>query len=113
MFASLWSEFRYRLRALVRRDLVERDLDDELRFHLERHTEQLIRAGVPRHEAMRRSRLAFGGMNRIKDDTRDARGTTLLEHFVQDLRDCAGRRPLDEPAALSGVAEGPTRLHPW
>jgi putative ABC transport system permease protein len=86
MLANVLSDLRYRLRALVRRPAVERELDAELRFHLEREIEKLERTGVPRGEAERRARLAFGGMSRVKDDTRDARGVVRLEQIAQDLR---------------------------
>ena len=80
------SDLRYRVRALFRRGAVERELDDELRFHIERETEKLVREGLPRADAERRARLAFGGVERIKDDTRDARGLALLDSLGQDLR---------------------------
>jgi putative ABC transport system permease protein len=86
MFTDLWSDVRYRLRALVRRPAVERELDAELRFHLEREIEKLQRLGVSRTEAERRARLAFGGVSRVKDDARDARGVVRLEQIAQDLR---------------------------
>jgi predicted permease len=86
MLMTLWSELRHRLRALVRRDVVERELDAELRYHLEHEIEKLERAGLPRAEAERRARLAFGGVSRVKDDARDARGVVRLEQIAQDLR---------------------------
>ena len=86
MISELWSDLRYRLRSIVRRDNVERELDDELRFHLEREAEKMKRLGVSPEEADRRARLAFGGVDRIKEDSRDARGTRLFEHLVQDSR---------------------------
>jgi predicted permease len=86
VLSEFWSEVRYRLRALFRRDAIERELDDELRFHLEREAEKSVAAGLPREEAMRRARLTFGGVDRIKEDDRDSRGVALLEHLVQDVR---------------------------
>ncbi|MFI5228598.1 MAG: ADOP family duplicated permease [Gemmatimonadales bacterium] len=86
MFADLWSDVRYRLRALVRRAALERELDDELRFHLERETEKLERSGLSRAEAYRQARLTFGGVSRTKMDTRDERGVALFEILAQDLR---------------------------
>lgn len=65
---------------------MERELDDELRFHLEQETEKHVRAGVPRQEAVRLARLAFGGVGRIKDDTRDARGVATIDSMIQDFR---------------------------
>src|SRR2546423_6274095 len=80
------SDLRFRFRALFKRSTMERDLDDELRFHLERETEKLVSAGIPRAEAERRAHLSFGGLDRIKDDARDARGIELLDMLRQDLR---------------------------
>jgi hypothetical protein len=86
MLGQFWNDLRYRLRAVLRRDAVERELDDELRFHVEREAEKYVRAGVSPDEAARRARIAFGGVDRIKDDTRDARGVALLDVLARDLR---------------------------
>ena len=84
--SELWSDIRYRLRALFGRARVERDLDDEVRFHVEREIEKHERQGIPRDEARRLAVLAFGGIDRIKDDTRDARGIGFIERVAQDTR---------------------------
>ncbi len=102
MLAELWSDLRYRWRALVRRDALERELDDELRFHLEREAERYERDGVPRAEARRRARLAFGGVERAKEASRDARGTVLVESIAQDLK-YAARGLRAKPAFTMGV----------
>jgi predicted permease len=86
VLSELWSDLRYRLRAVLRRGTVEQELDDELRFHVEHEAEKYVRAGLSRDEAMRRARLAFGGVDRIKDDTRDTRGIALLDVVARDLR---------------------------
>ncbi|HWH51422.1 MAG TPA: ADOP family duplicated permease [Gemmatimonadaceae bacterium] len=86
MFTELWTDLRHRLRALVRRGDVERELDDELRFHLDRESEKLERLGLPRGEAEHRARLAFGGVSRVKDDSRDTRGVARVEQLAQDVR---------------------------
>ena len=80
------SDLRFRLRALFDRRAMERELDDELRFHLERETEKNVRLGMTRPEAERKARLEFGGLERIKDDARDARGISLIDTVGQDLR---------------------------
>jgi hypothetical protein len=86
----------FRLRSLFRRNAVESELDEELRFHLEQQVEKHMRAGLSRDEAMRQARLEFGGLGRVKEDCRESRGITLLETTAQDiryaLRSCAGRR---------------------
>ena len=86
LLAHVLSDVRYRLRAMFKRAEVERELDEELRFHLEHETAKLERRGVPREEAARRARLAFGGVDRVKEDARDARGVRLLENAMRDLR---------------------------
>src|SRR6185436_18210967 len=86
MLRELLSDLQFRLRALLRRDDVERELDEELRFHIEHEAEKYERLGMPRDEAMRRARVAFGGVDRAKEQSRDARGTLLVETTLQDLR---------------------------
>src|SRR5689334_23535842 len=91
MLSEIWSDARYRVRALFDRDALERELDAELRFHVERETEQLVRAGVPREEALRRARAAFGRVDRVKEASRRARGTAPLESVLHELRFAARR----------------------
>jgi putative ABC transport system permease protein len=86
MLSRLRSELRYRLGALFRRRTLERELDDELRFHLEREAEKLRREGVGAAEAMRRARLALGGVEATKEAARDVRGVVALEQFGRDAR---------------------------
>ncbi|HSK21306.1 MAG TPA: ABC transporter permease [Longimicrobiales bacterium] len=84
--SRLLSEVRYRMRALLRREEMEAELDDELRYHIDRHTEKLVGEGMSRAEASRQARLEFGGVERIRDEARDARGVVLLETVLQDIR---------------------------
>jgi putative ABC transport system permease protein len=86
MLHRVLSELRYRLRAVFRRDRMEGELDAELRFHMEKEAEKHVAAGLPHDEAVRRARLAFGGVERIKDDTRDSRGLVFFDTMAQDLR---------------------------
>lgn len=62
-------------------------MEAEMRFHLEMETERLMRErGLPRGEAIRRARIAFGGEDRYKEEVRDARGVRWIEQPLQDLR---------------------------
>ena len=63
-----------------------KDLDDEIRFHVQMEAERLRRAGTPPGEARRRAMVAFGGVNRFHERTREARGTKLVEDGMQDLK---------------------------
>ena len=80
------SDIYIRFRSLFRLRMVEQELDDELRFHLEQHTEKYVRAGMSRDEALRRARLEFGGVDQIRQECREARGISLLETLMLDLR---------------------------
>ena len=72
--------------ALFRRDRLERDLDREMRFHVEMEVEENLRRGMAPDEARRRAMLAFGGVERHKESQRDQRGTRFLENLAAELR---------------------------
>src|SRR5689334_5203750 len=65
---------RYRLRAAFARGAMDRELDDELRFHIEKETEKHMRAGLTRAAAERAARLAFGSVVSAAESSRDIRG---------------------------------------
>ena len=97
----LWSKVRSWVRALLRRSRIESEMDAELRFHIEAFAEDLARNGVPREEAMRRARVEFGGIERAKEECREARGVNFLETVVQDVR--YGLRMLRKNPAFTAV----------
>ena len=76
----------FRVRSLFRRETVESEMEDELRFHSERQIEKYLKTGMSRGEALRRVRMEFGGLEQVKEDCRDARGVSLIETLAQDLR---------------------------
>src|ERR1700689_3944229 len=76
----------FRMRSLFRRETVESEMEDELRFHSERQIEKYLKTGMSRGEALRRVRMEFGGLEQVKEDCRDARGVSLAETLAQDLR---------------------------
>lgn len=73
------------LQRLLQRETMERQLDQELQFHLENHVAELMRAGVPGPEARRTARAALGWPEEVKEECRDARGTRWLEDAWQDF----------------------------
>ncbi len=79
------SDLLYRLRVLFRRESAERELDDELRAHLERQTEKNLRAGFSHEEAARRARIQLGGLEQTKEECRQSWGTALLTSLAQDV----------------------------
>ena len=82
---SILSDIVLRLRALVFRRTEERELDEELRTHVQMEAEYRTRSGQNAADARRDSMIALGGIERVKDDVRDARGTRLLEDSAGDV----------------------------
>ena len=76
----------YRLRALVRRQRAEDELQEELQYHLEREAEKYLQRGASSKTAQRHAHLAIGGPEQVRQQCREARGTRLLEDLLQDLR---------------------------
>lgn len=74
------------VRSLLRRRLLERDLDEELRYHLERQTEEFVRAGMRPEQARRAALASLGGVEQIKEECRDARGLSFAESVLADAR---------------------------
>ena len=62
------NDLRFRLRALVRRNTVETELDEELRFHFEHEVEKYKKSGMTQKEATRQARLSFGGQEQVTED---------------------------------------------
>jgi len=75
-----------RFRSLTKRRRVETELDKELRYHVERQTEENIAAGMNAREAREAASRIFGGVSQIEEECRDMRRTQYLENFSQDLR---------------------------
>src|SRR6185503_13296660 len=82
----LWYILRSRLRSIFLRGARESDLSEELQLHLEREIERLRAGGVSREEARLQALRQFGGIEQIKEDSRDARGTAAWDALVRDTR---------------------------
>jgi len=95
------SDLLYRLRSLLRRSDVERELSEELRFHYESHVEKGMRAGLTRQESILRARLAVGAEDEVREECRDARGVGWIESVAADLRHAA--RGLAKAPAFTAV----------
>src|SRR5262245_60834757 len=79
-------KLRTRIRALLRKSEMEREPNEELRYHIERQTEQNIRLGMSPEEALHAARKTFGGVEQAKERSRDARGVRWLEELWRDSR---------------------------
>ena len=75
-----------RLRSLFRRRQVDQELEDELRDHVERKTEEYVGKGLAPEEARRQALLEMGGIEKRKEQCCDARGTRLIEDTLADVR---------------------------
>ena len=82
MFARL----RSLARMLTGRNRFEREMRDEVGFHIESRAEDLMRSGLTRDEAMRQARMEFGAVDAIKDDCREARGVRWFDEIGNDIR---------------------------
>lgn len=98
----MWRDILLRLRSLLQRVAVERELDEELRFHLEHEIARNKLRGLSPAEAERKAKLDLGGFEQIKEQSRDARGVSLLETIAGDLRH--GSRVLRNSPVFTAIA---------
>ncbi len=83
---SVFAKLQSSLRSMFRRGQVEKEMDSELRFHIESYAEDLVRGGISRDEALRRARLEFGGVEVHKEECRESLGLRLWDELRSDLR---------------------------
>ena len=77
----MFPRLRSFLKTLTQRERFEDSLDEEVRFHLDVQTEDLVRTGVPPEEAARRAREHFGSIEAMKDDCRRVRGLRITDEL--------------------------------
>jgi len=80
-----WYTVPLRLRSLVFRRQVERELDDEFRFHLEQQIEAAVARGLEPDAARYAALRAFGGVDQRKEECRDTRHTRIVDELIQDV----------------------------
>jgi putative ABC transport system permease protein len=82
----VFPRIRSLFRALTRRRDFEDDMTEEVRFHIEQYTEDLMRSGMSREEAGRWARIEFGGLGSVKEECREARGLYLFDELARNQR---------------------------
>jgi hypothetical protein len=90
------------IQRLLRRNQLERELDAEVRYHIERQIQDLVDQGMDAAEAARQVRLRFGSATQVMEATRDARGAAWLEDLWRDIRH--GWRLLRRAPVFASVA---------
>src|SRR5437667_1112350 len=81
-----WFTLPLRLKSILRRGRAERELDEELQFHLEHRIEEGIAAGLSPREARDAAMRAMGGLEQRKEEMRDMRRVHWLTDFVDDVQ---------------------------
>ncbi|HEY5062205.1 MAG TPA: ABC transporter permease, partial [Gemmatimonadaceae bacterium] len=83
---GIFSGLRARLRALLNPRVADRELADEIRFHIELETEKNRRLGMSSDDARRVAMAHFGGVQRVREEHQDVRRPHWIEDFLGDAR---------------------------
>ncbi len=82
----IFKKIPLRIQSIFRKDRVEQDLTDEIRFHVDKLIEQNVARGMPPAQARYAALQELGGLEQLKEECRDMRRVKVIENLVQDVR---------------------------
>jgi len=100
-------------RRFFRRQIAEKQMDAELRFHLEQQIADYVAAGFAPEEARRRARLEFGGLDQTKEECREVGAAHFLETLAQDVRFGLRMAPSTCSVSASSLANCSQQISPY
>lgn len=96
-----WRVLKQGFQGLIQKESLDREMDEEMRFHLELRTRRNIEAGMSPEEAHNAAMRRFGAMEQVKEVCRDYRGVGWIENWWRDF--CFGVRVLNRNRSLTVV----------
>ena len=96
------AKISHRFRSLFRRETVNGELNNELKFHLEREIQQKVAAGMSPAEARRAAMLEFGGLESVREECKDMRRVNWISDLIRDTK--FGMRMLRKNAGFTAIA---------
>jgi predicted permease len=94
---DLW----FRIRALLSSNRMDQEFSEEMKFHLDMEVAHLVRQGMSPTEALRKAKIALGGVDQYREKAREARGVQPIEDLLRDVR--YGVRTLRKSPLFTGV----------